>query len=74
MESATPKYWMGDVPLRDDFGMEITDEFIDGVTRQGPWAMMAPTSWRTMGIGVLGVGRGQRYQKQKNGIWLKVEG
>ena len=68
------KYWMGDVPSLDDFEVPITDEFIDGKTVFGPWATMAPASWRANGIGSLGTGRGQRYRKQDDGKWLKVEG
>jgi hypothetical protein len=70
-----PRYWMGDVGRYDDFGRVIEDEFIDGVTFGGPWAIMTPQSWRKQGSGrVLGTGRGQRYKKQADGKWLKVEG
>jgi hypothetical protein len=72
--SAVNRFWTGDVPAKDDFGMTINDEFIDGKTRSGPWATMTPMSWRAMGIGMLGLGRGQRYRKQADGRWLKVEG
>jgi hypothetical protein len=75
MTSAVNKYWTGDVPAKDDFGMTISDEFIDGRMRgRSQWAMFAPMSWRTMGIGILGLGYGQRYRKQKDGRWVKVEG
>jgi hypothetical protein len=69
-----PRYWIGDVPKQDDFGKTIDNEFIDGATRQGPWAIMTPMSWKVMGVGLLGQGRGQKYQKQKDGRWLKIEG
>ena len=69
------RYWMGDVGQYDDFGRVIEDEFIDGVTFGGPWAIMTPQSWRMNGQGTkLGTGLGQRYQKQADGKWLKVEG
>jgi len=71
--SATPKYWTGDVPVKDDFGMTIGIEFIDGRTTQGPWAFMTPASHRAYGVG-LGLGRGQRYKKQNDNRWIKVEG
>jgi hypothetical protein len=64
---------MGDVPAQDNFGNDITLEFIDGRTNLGPWATMTPASWRQYGTG-LGTGYGQRYQKQADGRWLKVEG
>jgi hypothetical protein len=69
-------YWMGHIGPKDDFGMTIKDEFIDGKTRlgHGPWAIMVPQSWRAYGVGTLGLGWGQRYKKQKDGRWLKVEG
>lgn len=67
-------YWTGTPPQTDDFGLMIIDEFIDGKTVMGPWAFMTPSSWREIGIGVLGMGYGQRYKKQDDGKWLKVEG
>jgi hypothetical protein len=70
----TKRYWIGGtIGPKDDFGAPIIDEFIDGKTRQGPWAIMAPASYRVLGKGV-GMGRGQRYKKQEDGRWLKVEG
>jgi hypothetical protein len=68
------KYWMGAVPSEDDFGDEIGDEFIDGRTRMGPWGLMTPQNWVDFGIGSLGTGHGQRYKKQPDGRFLKVEG
>lgn len=68
------RYWMGDVGAKDDFGLPITDEFIDGRTRRGPWGIMNPETWEEYGVGRLGVGYGQRYQKQPDGKWKKVEG
>lgn len=70
-----PRYWVGDVGQYDDFGRVIEDEFIDAPTIQGPWATMTPKSWRQNGADVkLGTGHGQRYKKQTDGKWLKVEG
>lgn len=68
-----PVYWSGDPGEKDDFGFPIKGEFIDGKTQMGPWATMAPPTFRIHGIG-LGTGRGQRYMKQADGRWLKVEG
>jgi hypothetical protein len=47
---------------------------IDGMTRMGPWANMSEQSFRRYGTGKLGPGFGQKYAKQENGKWLKVEG
>jgi hypothetical protein len=68
------RYWMGDVSKEDDFGDRIADEFIDGRTKEGPWAIMTPTTWKHKGVGRLGTGVGQRYKRQEDGQWLKVEG
>jgi len=66
---------MGDsIGPKDDFGNAIIDEFIDGKTKEGPWAIMSIDSWRLYSRGQLGQGWGQRYKKQKDGKWLKVEG
>jgi hypothetical protein len=68
------KYWSGDVGKKDDFGVEYGDIMIDGKTKSGPWANMTPKSWRIHGVGVFGTGFGQKYEKQTDGKWLKVEG
>ena len=69
-------YWLSPVGEKDDFGSPVENEIIDGKTTYGPWAMMTPTSWEQHGGtgGRLGLGLGQRYEKQADGRWLKVEG
>lgn len=74
-------FWSGSIGptdhtgrLFDDFLEPIEDEFIDGKTKMGPWANMSPASFAKYGIGRLGTGHGQRYKKQADGRWLKVEG
>jgi hypothetical protein len=69
-----PKYWMGTMRSKDDFGVPYKDIMIDGKTTSGPWANMTPESWRIHGFGKLGTGFGQKYKKQSDGRWLKVEG
>jgi hypothetical protein len=67
-------YWSGPVPPSDDFQSFIFDEFVDGMTTiKGAWATMSPESYKKYGVG-LGPGRGQRYRRQPDGRWLKVEG
>lgn len=66
-------YWLGDVGETDDFGVKITDTIIDGATMMGPWALMTPKTFARYGRG-LGLGRGQKYRKQEDGKWLKIEG
>jgi hypothetical protein len=68
------RFWMGTPPPQDDFGAQIGDEFIDGASKMGPWAFFTPESWKLYGRGRLGTGFGQRYQKQADGRWKKVEG
>jgi hypothetical protein len=67
-------YWCGEVGPNDDFGMPLDMEFIDGRTKMGPWGIMTPESFSSYGLGRTGPGFGQRYQKQPDGRWLKVEG
>lgn len=67
-------FWTGKAPARCDITQEpITNRFIDGATRMGPWANMTPKSHKQYGIG-LGTGRGQLFEKQPDGRWLKIEG
>jgi hypothetical protein len=72
----TAVYWISPLGDKDDFGVPYGDEMIDGRTRHGPWANMTPSSWAFEGGtgGRLGPGMGQRYKKQDDGRWLKVEG
>ena len=72
-----PLYWTGPVGPNDDFGHPLDQEFIDGCTAYGRrWAIMTPDSWKAHSGtgGKLGTGFGQRFQKQADGRWLKVEG
>jgi len=56
--------WIGDVPSVCNLNpsREITDEFIDGRTIHGCWAIMHPETHANVGCG-LGVGKGQMYRK-----------
>lgn len=66
-------YWHGIIEENDDFGDEVKDVIIDGRTNMGPWAMMTEKSFKRYGVG-LGQGKGQKYKKQADNNWLKVEG
>jgi len=69
------KTWTGYVPEKDNFGKPIRNVFYDAATIYGPWAFMTETSWVNHGNGRLGLGFGQKYQKQSDGVtWLKVGG
>ena len=71
-----PVFWLSPLDSHDDFGDPFKDVMIDGKTKMGPWANMTPVSWAEHGGtgGRFGTGLAQRYEKQPNGRWLKVEG
>jgi hypothetical protein len=70
-------HWDTKLPTEDCMGKPITDEFIDGVLigfgGQTGWAIMTPETHHKYGVG-LGTGKGQRYRKQPDGRFAKVEG
>lgn len=70
----TPVYWTGPAPTHCDIdrSQKITTVFIDGKTKMGPWGNMSPKSHARYGVG-LGTGRGQKFEKQEDGRFLKVE-
>ena len=70
----TPKYWLGTLGDTDDFGAPYGDVMYDGKTKMGPWANMSKASWARYGVGKVGQGYAQKYQKQADGRWLKVGG
>lgn len=72
-DNTTPTYWTGTIKQFDDFGYPIIDKFIDGKTFRGPWAIMTPHAHDQWGRG-LGTGKGQLYEKQEDGRWLKTQG
>lgn len=67
-------YWHGKIGEKDDFGGAISDVFIDGAVKgMGSWAIMNLANHAKFGRG-LGTGMGQKYEKQPDGKWLKIEG
>ena len=68
------QYWLSPLGELDDFGVPYGNVMYDAATTQGPWANMSQSSWRRYGRGKLGLGYGQKYEKQSNGRWMKVEG
>ena len=69
------KQWISPVPETDDFDQPITDRFYDAKTYMGPWAIMNQDSFdRYQKYDSLGVGKGQCYEKQPDGSWIKVGG
>lgn len=55
------KMWMGSTPSHCDLCRQpLAQQFVDGKTQFGPWAIMCAICHRDQAIG-LGLGRGQRY-------------
>lgn len=66
------KYWDGNPKQCDVCHKPLGDSFVDGATTFGPWGIMDSKCFGKFGVG-LGIGRGQRYEKQTDGRWLKVD-
>ena len=67
-------FWQGDEPKTCDCCKKaIVDSFIDGKTIYGSWAVMDTGCHKKLGMG-LGIGKGQQYDRQQDGRWMKVEG
>jgi hypothetical protein len=68
-------YWLSDVAKTCELGCgrSLHEEFVDGRTKYGPWALMCIECWRATGF-KLGLGSGQRYKRQPSGLYIKVEG
>lgn len=67
-------WWLSSLGDKDDFGLPFGEFMYDAKTTDGPWANMSEASWEKHGIGRLGPGYGQKYEKQANGRWLKIGG
>ncbi len=69
------KVWSGSEPKCDaGNGHNLNGEFYDAaIPAYRQWAILCPACAKRHGV-KLGLGFGQRYQKQSNGAWLKVEG
>lgn len=59
------KKWHGSAEKCDICNNTLTGQpyFVDGMTRQGMWALMCPVCHKTYGCGT-GLGRGQKYNTQ----------
>ena len=66
-------YWIGgDNDQCDVCQKEIDKTFFDAATRKG-WGILCPLCFSRDGFG-LGTGRGQKYELQPDGKWLKTGG
>ena len=65
------KIWMGSTKC-DICGEELSKTIIDGMTANGSWAVMCPKCHKIHGVG-LGTGKGQKYVRDTEGDFVKVE-
>lgn len=74
------RYLSAEKAQKDDFGDRFTlkegELIYDAKTAYGPWAMMTLASWKIHGhpSKALGLGLGQKYQRNAAGELHKVEG
>ena len=69
------KYWLSPLGGFDDFDRPYKGVMYDAKTKFGPWANMTEESYMEHRyFDKLGLGKGQKYVKQPDGRWLKVEG
>ena len=67
------KKWLSPPPIECDICRnKITNKFVDGATRSGPWGCMCIACHKSQGRG-LGLGVGQMYQLQGKD-WVKIGG
>jgi hypothetical protein len=57
----------------DICGTPKPQKIIDGVVRGRSWALMCPDCHKLFGVG-LGTGKGQLFEKQVDGTYVKVGG
>ena len=65
--------WSGDIKTCDMCKGSFGTVMYDCSTRYGAWGNLCHACWTSEGK-PLGLGRGQKYKKQKDGTWLKVGG
>ena len=67
-------YWLSPLGGFDDFDRPYKKVMYDAKTTDSCWANMNEESFKKHGYGVLGLGKGQKYEMQDDGRWLKVAG
>lgn len=65
--------WIGEVLNCDLCHGSFGNVMYDCKTRYGAWGNLCHYCWMAEGK-PLGLGRGQKYKKQSDGSWLKVDG
>lgn len=68
--------WLGAIPNKcDTCDAPIGNIFYDAKTEFGPWACMCPSCFAFgPGIGKLGTGLGQKFEKKDVQVFIKTEG
>lgn len=66
------KFWCGNPTACDACHAPLGHSFVDGWTPRG-WGILCDPCHGALGRG-LGIGRGQRYEKQTDGKWLQTAG
>lgn len=71
-----PRYWLGSPPTDCQIcASPLTERFFDARTWHGSWAMLCPSCQENgPGLNQIGHGRGQEYELQADGRWMKVAG
>lgn len=65
------KQWTKPIPqICNICGKPIRNDFVDGKTLDGPWAIMHQSCHKLRGVG-LGLGKGQLYRNLGNGWFSK---
>lgn len=67
------KEWLGSKKC-DFCNTIINDILIDGKTTDGYWATMCKKCHKIHGIGKFGIGCGQKYEKNSENRFIKIEG
>ena len=72
-DMAIGSIWAGTPPKACDLCKRpITRTFVDGRTAMGPWAIMCPSCRVAYGPARLGVGLGQKYERQPDGTFVRT--
>lgn len=66
-------YYTNPPDVCDIDGKPFDTRMYDCKTKSGPWGNICHTCYLKHGVG-LGTGRGQKYERQPDGRWLKVAG
>jgi hypothetical protein len=69
----TAKYYSGAPELCDTCSKPLVKLMYDAKTVMGPWGNICSMCFKQYGTG-LGTGKGQKYEKQDDGRWLKTGG